>query len=232
MPTNLSKDQRCVRCANGDTRTPDGFHALSTGKFARCADLPPYEQVEAPTSNLVTVLKAVERQLDRYREALIEAQDGLGDGTDPDDVRARIYLALRENEYTGDRLRAEIERLTAVETSRPISEMDRVLQCLEHRPGEDWRVQVIAGHSEQFWHALSDLFAMKRTVETAAALCACGEFCNASLQQLFSGKCRRVANGLPVKASGERCGNWPCQLPIHHAGPCCSSPENGTKEHD
>lgn len=69
-------------------------------------------------SNLVPFLREVERQLDRYREALIEAQDGLGDQTDPDDVRTRIYLALRQSEYTGDRLRAEIARLaTSGETA-------------------------------------------------------------------------------------------------------------------
>jgi len=42
---------KCVRCANGDSRTSDGFHALGTGRFARCADLPPYEKPECTVSS-------------------------------------------------------------------------------------------------------------------------------------------------------------------------------------
>ena len=38
---------KCVRCDNGDSRTPDGFHALSTGRFSRCANLPIWQ----PTSD-------------------------------------------------------------------------------------------------------------------------------------------------------------------------------------
>ena len=44
------KETKCVRCANGDTRTADGFHLMSTGKYKRCADLPPYEQPATPSS--------------------------------------------------------------------------------------------------------------------------------------------------------------------------------------
>lgn len=40
-----------MRCANGDTRTADGFHLTSVGHYKRCADLPPYEQPATPSSN-------------------------------------------------------------------------------------------------------------------------------------------------------------------------------------
>lgn len=46
----MTKETKCVRCANGDTRTADGFHLMSTGKYKRCADLPPYEQPATPSS--------------------------------------------------------------------------------------------------------------------------------------------------------------------------------------
>ena len=46
----MTKETKCVRCANGDTRTADGFHLMSTGKYKRCADLPPYDQPAPPPS--------------------------------------------------------------------------------------------------------------------------------------------------------------------------------------
>src|SRR5262249_19674373 len=93
-------------------RPPPGCVQLNNDEALLCAQA--LERV-APaadnTSNLVRLLRDVEKQLDRYREALIEAQDGLDEQADPDDVRTRIYLALRGSEYTGDRLRSEIGRL-------------------------------------------------------------------------------------------------------------------------
>lgn len=52
----MTKETKCVRCANGDTRTADGFHLMSTGKYKRCADLPPYEQPATPSSKDVALL--------------------------------------------------------------------------------------------------------------------------------------------------------------------------------
>ena len=54
--------------------------------------------------------------------------------------------------------------------TQPISEINRVLRCLEHRPGEDYQVQVIAGESESFWIALADAFCAKRAKETERQL--------------------------------------------------------------
>jgi hypothetical protein len=65
MGTNRTSEQKCTRCANGDSRTPDGFHLKSTGCYVRCADLPPYEPVVARTSKPKSYIQYVPGHCDR-----------------------------------------------------------------------------------------------------------------------------------------------------------------------
>lgn len=44
--------------------------------------------------------------------------------------------------------------------------LDRVLVCLEHRKGENYRVQVREGQSERFWTELADALVERRALKT------------------------------------------------------------------
>lgn len=93
---------KCVRCDNGDSRTPDGFHALSTGRFARCANLPPYDQEQAPlSSNLKT-----------YWFGLYNEEEGPVERGDPHyGYEAREeFVSIRDYE----RLRAALQKLSEI----------------------------------------------------------------------------------------------------------------------
>lgn len=53
--------------------------------------------------------------------------------------------------------------------------------------------------------------------------------CGKTAESKARNGCYTIGCTFAVKASTERCGNWPCQLPIYHLGPCRSSP-NGNSD--
>lgn len=124
----MTKELKCVRCANGDARTVDGFHLMSAGHYRRCADLPPYEQPAMLTS------KDVLQRLENW---------GIDDA-DSEELYALLADAARELRETRAGLAAcnqvlQQER-SAHETSRRIptnADVDYVLQVYKPEVGPD-----------------------------------------------------------------------------------------------
>lgn len=122
-PRTSSSDERCPTCGAQLDRFTSRLHCPACNN-----------DVIRPSnsSNMADALEALrlaEKQIDDYREALMEAEDGLGDGTEPDDVRTRIHLALRRKEYVGDRIRATISRCSSPETRPVVSPLDTETRC-------------------------------------------------------------------------------------------------------
>lgn len=55
------------------------------------------------------LLRKVHRQIDDYREAMIEARDSLASKDDPEEVGVRLHLALSSREYLGYAIAAAID---------------------------------------------------------------------------------------------------------------------------
>jgi hypothetical protein len=111
-----SVTQRCVRCANGEALTPDGFHALGAGAFKRCTDLPPYEppvSESPPNRSDATICQLSSNQ---YTESLarLEAHaNSIG-------LDGEIHADIRAIADEIERLRAALDKaLEAADVLRP-----------------------------------------------------------------------------------------------------------------